>query len=258
MNKTKRIAIKTLEEAGEILMKHFLHFKRRTVMTKKPHDLLTQADIKAENIIIKNLKRHFPKFNIISEEKGLINKKSPYSWIVDPLDGTTNFIMANPLFASVLSLWYKKDCILCFFWAPYLEELYWAEKNKGAFLNSKKIHVSGTKKLKDAYLTFCHGSKMKFIDQSKTIYSKLKTAAVDFRQLGSSGLEMCFVAAGKTDGHIIPGGKIWDAGAGTLLVREAGGKVTDFKNRDWRWGTKDFLATNSKIHQEFLRKIKNL
>jgi len=256
MKQVREIAINTLEQTGKFLLKHFSNFKKRGVITKNPHDLVTWIDIEAEKIIIKNLEKYFSKYNIISEERGIINKNAPYTWIIDPLDGTTNFIMANPFFATVLSLWYKNDNILSFIWAPYLEEMYWAEKNNGAFLNNKRIFVSKTKKIKKSFLTFCHGPKIQSINQTKKLYSKLKTAAIDFRQLGSSALEMAFVAAGKTDGHIIPGGKIWDAGAGVLMVREAEGKVTDFKNNEWKWGINDYLATNGKIHQQFLKAIK--
>jgi len=256
MIKTKQIAQKILFEAGEYLLKNFYSLKKKGFSKKAPHDLVTEVDLNSEKIFIQQLKKYFPKFNIISEERGEVNKNSAYTWIIDPLDGTSNFVMGNPLFAAVLSLWHKKDNVLTFIWAPYLKELYWAEKNNGAFVNKKRMCVSNKKELKKSFLTFCHGNEINNINKTKTYYSKLKTAGLDFRQLGSSGLEMAFVAAGKTDGHIIPGGKIWDAGAGALLVREAGGKVTDFKNNEWKWGINDYLASNGKIHQQFLKAIK--
>ena len=256
MNKTKQIAQKILFEAGEYLLKCFLNLRKTGYATKSPHDIVTKADIISERIFINNLKKYFPKFNILSEEKGEINKDSTYTWIIDPLDGTSNFVMGNPLFSTILSLWHKKENILTLIWTPYLKEMYWAEKNKGTFINKRRVHVSNKKELNKSFLTFCHGNEINNINKTKTYYSKLKTACLDFRQLGSSGLEMAFVASGKTDGHIIPGGKIWDAGAGVLMVREAEGKVTDFKNNEWKWGINDYLATNGKIHQQFLKAIK--
>ena len=252
--KEKQIAIKVSKEAGKELKKLF-YSRRVKAVAKSKHEIVTTADLLAEKIIIKEIKKNFPDHQILSEESGLTKTTSDYLWIVDPLDGTTNFFMHNPIFSVAIALVYKKETILAVTYAPILDELYVAEKGKGATVNNKKIKAASRDKLSESYLTFCHGNKDKNINKAIIIYKTLKKEGRDFRQLGSAAIELAYVARGITDCILIPGALSWDVAGGILMVREAGGKVTDFKNKKWTLDSKDMLASNGKIHNQLLKRL---
>lgn len=253
--KEKTIAIKAAKEAGKVLLNNFE--KNFEIKTKSKHEIVTKVDLLAEKKILNLIKKHFPEHNILSEEAGKIRNKSNYLWVVDPLDGTTNYSIGNPIFATTLALLYKNEIILGIIYAPFLKKMFIAEKGKGAYCNNKKIHVSNVSKIENSILTFCHGNTDKAIKSALKIYKKFKFIARDIRQLGAASIELAFVSSGKIESIIIPGNNVWDVVAGTLLVREAGGKVTDFKNQKWNIRSKDILASNIKIHKKILTIIKN-
>lgn len=252
----KKYIIKLAKQAGIEILKHFNH--DRIIRIKKKSQIVTQADLIAEKIIITGLKKKFPNFGILSEEAGLNQKKSDYLWVVDPLDGTTNYSIGSPLFAVEISLFYKNQPILAVAYAPALKELYVASKNQGAFLNGKKMKVSKTKELEKSFLTFCHGSHKTDIKRALKVYQRIKLISLDSRQLGAAAIELAFVACGRTDCIIIPGAHPWDVGAGVLIVKEAGGKVTDFQNQDWNLKSKDLVGSNGLIHNQLIKVLKNI
>lgn len=254
----KQTAIKAARTAGKLLLEKFKKLDRKTVKFKSKHDILLPLDLQAEKIILDIIRKKYPNHHILSEESGELGPKSDYLWIVDPLDGTTNYSMGNPLFNTSIALAYKNELILGVIYAPCLKEFYLAEKDKGALLNGKSIHVSQKNKLSQALLTYCHGSRDKNIKRILKIYQKFKFSGFDMRQLGSAGLELAFVARGSTECIMIPGAHIWDVAAGTLLVREAGGKVTDFKGKEWNLKSKDILASNGKMHNQIINKINKI
>ncbi|MBI5466395.1 MAG: inositol monophosphatase, partial [Candidatus Kerfeldbacteria bacterium] len=229
----RAIVIAAAKHAGNFLLKEF---KRKHVAwrLKHRHEIVTGADIGAERIILSLLRKHTPNFEILSEESGLNNKRSDYLWVVDPLDGTTNFEVHNPLFSVSIALYYRGQPKLGVVYAPYLGDLFVAETGRGAYLNGKRIHVSKTSELKHSFLTYCYGQEHKHMRRAVELYRYFKMKSVDMRQLGSAAVELAWVAAGRTESIIIPGTKPWDAAAGVLLVTEAGGQVTDFKNKPWR------------------------
>ncbi len=249
----KQTAIKAAKAAGKLLLEKFKKLDRRTVKFKSKHEILSSLDLEAEKIILEIIKKKYPNHHILSEESGEIGPKSDYLWIIDPLDGTTNYSMGNPLFSVSIGLAYKNETILGVVYAPYLKELYVAEKDKGAFLNGENIKVSQRDKLLKALITFCHGHKEKDIKRVVKLYEKFKLSGFDMRQLGSAGLELAFVARGSTEAIMIPGAHLWDVGAGTLLVREAGGKVTDFKGKEWNLKSEDMLASNGRLHGQIIK-----
>lgn len=252
--KEKQLAIKVAKAAGEELKKLFYSRRVKTV-AKSKHEIVTTADLLAEKIIIKEIKKTFPNHKILSEESGLTENTSDYLWIIDPLDGTTNFFMHNPIFSVAIALLYKKETILAVTYAPIIDELYVAEKGKGVTVNNKKIKAATRNKLSESYLTFCHGNKDENINKAISIYKTLKKEGRDFRQLGSAAIELAYVARGITDCILIPGALSWDVAGGILMVREAGGKVTDFKNKKWTLDSKDMLASNGKIHNQLLKRV---
>lgn len=244
------------KKAGKELLKNFQ--KDQGVRFKDKHNIVTKADLLAEKIIISAIKKKFPGHSILSEERGLKKKSKNYLWIIDPLDGTTNYVLKNPLFAINIALVQNQELQLGLVYIPVFEEVFWAERKKGATLNNKKIKVSQIKNLKYAFLTYCHGYQKRSIQQITKIYQAFKLNYFDLRQLGSAGIELCWVACGRTDAYLAPGLNLWDAAAGTLIVREAGGKVTDFSGNDWVINSVDLVATNSLIHKKLLKAIKKV
>lgn len=252
--KIKQIAKNAAFEAGEELLKRFKKFHRKQTSLKSKHEILTQADIQAEKIILENIKQDFPDHRILSEEAGDNDKDSDYLWIIDPLDGTTNFSIHNPLWAVSISLLYKNQVKLGVIYAPFLEELYFAEKGKGATRNKTKIKVSDNETTKNIH-AFCHGSDQKDIKKAIKYYRYQKLNNLDCRQLGSASLELAYVASGRLESITIPGANSWDVAAGVLLVQEAGGKVTDFNNKKWNLQSKDMIASNKKTHSQILQAL---
>lgn len=251
----KSVALKAAKSAGKILLKEYAKFNRGDIRLKSHHEIITKADLLSEEIIIREIKKNFPSHCIISEERGEIRGTCDYHWHIDPIDGTTNFSMHNPLWSISLACSDKDEIIFGLIFAPALGELYWAEKGKGAYLNGKKIHVSSVDSGK-VINTFCHGSKLACIKQALKYYNKQKLAALDCRQLGSAAIELAYVACGRVESFVAPGANDWDVAAGTLIVREAGGKVTNFSDKTWRLGDGDIAASNNKVHQQILRALK--
>ena len=255
--KEKQIAIKVARQAGKELKKLFLN-GNYTVTNKSKHEIVTTADKLAEKIILKEIKKNFPTHQILSEESGLTKNKSDFVWIVDPLDGTTNFSLHNPLFAVSIALTYKNEPILGVVYVPMMNDIYFAIKNNGAYLNNQKLTVSKTNKLENSITTYCHGKKLSEVKLANKIYNQLKLKGKDCRHLGTAAIELAMVARGLTEAFVIPGAMSWDVAAGALLVREAGGLVTDFNSNDWNSKSKNILASNRKIDQEFLKIIKKI
>lgn len=252
----KNFIIQLAKRAGQEIAKKFNRDK--IVQVKQKGQIVTGADLIADKIIVKAIKQKFPTHSILSEESGRQKRQSEYIWVIDPLDGTTNYSIGSPLFAISIALFKKDQPILAVTYAPQLNELYFAEVKKNSELNGKKIKVSLVKTLKQSFLTYCHGSKKKDIKRAVKIYNKIKFNSLDSRQLGAASLELSFVAAGRTDCIIIPGANSWDVGAGILIVRQAGGKVTDFQGREWNLKSKDMVASNGKIHNQLLKFLKNM
>lgn len=253
----KKTALFAAKKAGQYILKNFHKVKDKDIKNKGGFSgFATRVDIEAEKIIKNIITKKYPKHNILGEESGKTYKNSDYTWVVDPLDGTHNYLMGNPLFCTAIALTYKNEVILGVIYAPYLKELYWAEKGKGAFLNGKKIRVNKKTEIKNAQFFFCHGYQKKDVKKALNIYQKIKMKATDIRQLGAGGIETSWVAAGRAEGFVIPGGQPWDIAPGVLLVREAGGQATDFKGEDWNLKSKDMICSNGIIHDRFYRFIK--
>lgn len=254
----KKLAIFAARTAGKYLLKEFKKLTLSKIKAKTLHEIVTPADLKSEKIILDLIFKNFPEHSVMTEEREKIIKKSPFTWVIDPLDGTTNFAMKNPIWSIAISLWKGNEPLFGLAFAPAMGELYIAETGKGAYLNGKKIQVSKKTKISKSLLTFCHGHRLSDIKKVIKLYQKFKLKARDLRQLGSAAIEMSFVAAGRTEAIMIPGAHPWDVASGTIIVREAGGQVTDFEGKNWIIGSKDMLASNGLIHKKLLKEIKNI
>ena len=249
----KQTALKAAKEAGKIQLRYF--GKNIEKKTKKDNSYFTKADIESTNKIRAIIGKQYPKHNIICEELGSSNKKSDYRWIIDPLDGTHNFIMDNPLFGVSIALEHKKEIILGVIYMPFLKKLYYAKKGKGAFCNGKRIQVNNETKLQKCLLIY--DAKLRTQTDTKIrILKKLAKLTWRFRVFGVAVYNNILVAEGKAGINIDFDSNSWDHAATLLLVEEAGGKVTDLNGKRWTTNIKDYVASNGKVHNKLLRLIK--
>jgi myo-inositol-1(or 4)-monophosphatase len=251
VDKQKQVAVKVIKEVGDILIKKFQTFDRHDIKLKDAQEIVTEYDLMSEEIIIKAIKNNFPDHGILAEESGSNSKESDWLWAIDPIDGTTNFSMHNPLWCVSIGLMYKNELVLGVIYAPLLNELYVAVKGCGAFLNNKPIKVSEIKQGKILH-SFCWG---RGDENTRHMFSYLKNQKMNgssIRHLGTAAIELAFVSAGRLESFILPNVKLWDVAAGILLVKEAGGRVTDFKGQLWNIESKNMVASNNLVHEKIL------
>ena len=245
-------ALDTAIEAGNILNSFF--GKISSIKTKSNDiDLLTQADLESEKYIINKIQKYFPKHSILSEERDRITQDSEFCWIIDPLDGTTNFFHNLPIFSVSIGLQYKSNTILGVVNNPAVDKTFYASINNGAFMNEQKINASKINTLKKTLLVtgfpYKHDDKW---DLSFDIFKDFYNRNQGMRRLGAASLDLCFVAMGRFDGfyefNLLP----WDICAGELIVREAGGQTSDWNGSSLPNTGKRILATNGLIHKEMI------
>ncbi len=222
-----------------------------SVHKKGPKDLVTEADIESEKQIIQTIRARFPDHGILAEESGCDqNSASPYQWIIDPLDGTTNFAHGLPIFSISIAFAVKEKTAVGIVLNPVTGELFCAVSGKGASLNGRPIRVSTTEKVSDSLLVtgFPYDAAL----HVKPLISRFEaclSASRGIRRLGSAALDLCFVACGRFDGFWEENLNPWDTAAGALIAREAGGRVTDFDGNLYTTDKKQILATNGRIHK---------
>lgn len=263
IEKRKKIAIKASKEAGRILKNGF----RKTVKieNKGDRDLVTDIDRKANEAIIKLIKENFPEDNILSEENfsisGVDNSSldrenlTEYRWIIDPLDGTHNFVHNIDIFGVSVAVEFEDEVSLGVIYMPFTEELYVAQKGKGAYCNGKKIETS-KRDLNKATLVYDSSIRYNKRQMLETL-DNLVDKAFNIRMFGSTVRSLTYLAEGKVDAEIEFNDKVWDFASGLLLIEEAGGKVTDFKGERWETDTEQYIASNGNIHEDILETIKN-
>jgi len=245
-------AIQTAKGAGAILMEYFGNISSYEHKSTSI-DLLTIADTQSEAFILNEIKTNFPDHHIIAEESASIAKSSDYRWVIDPLDGTTNFVHNLPIFAVSIGLQYKDETIVGVVYNPSADKCFWAEKNGGAFLNGEAIHSTSTNTLSNSLLVagfpYINDDRWsKGFGLFKTLYGKTQGV----RRLGAAALDFCFVAMGRFEGFWEFGLQPWDVCAGALIVKEAGGEVSDWDNSPMPFSGNRVLATNGHIHKEML------
>jgi myo-inositol-1(or 4)-monophosphatase len=212
-------------------------------------------DKDVDRLIIAEIKRHYPHHSLLTEESGFLQGDPDWLWIVDSLDGTGNFANFNPFFSVCIALMHKNELLLGTIYAPAIDEFYFAEKGKGAYLNGGRIRVSDITDLSRSYIFYCEGGEK---DRSKTgkIISRVYPHVMDMRKLGSAGLEIAWVATGRGEAYFTTKIEPWDVAPGVLLIQEAGGGVSDFHGDSWKLQTSDLLFSNGKVHQELLDLVK--
>ena len=248
------IMTKAAYKAGNILIKDFREVENLQVSKKGIGDFVTSADLNSEKTIIKILEKAYPEIKIISEETNSEINIDDYEekWIIDPLDGTLNFLHGLPHFAISIALMKKKEIISGIVYDPVKDELFWAEKGIGAFLNDKRIRVSGRVQLKDALVST--GIPWKGMESShknylKTLENIMKNSS-GIRRYGAAALDLAYVASGRYDAFWEFNLKTWDIAAGALLVKEAGGIVGNINKNENYLYTGNVYACNNNLNDE--------
>jgi len=245
-------------KAGAAELSRF--FNKSFIVSNKEgiNNLVTEADHASEKAILDVIYKEFPDHHILSEEAGEIIQDSNYKWIIDPIDGTVNFAHSIPLCCVSIAVEYKGEIILASVYNPVMNELFFAEKGKGATLNDKPIRVSKKQNVVNACLVT--GFPYTYLDMPNgplQIFEKLIRKGIPVRRLGSAATDLCWVAAGRFDGFYEHKLQAWDSAGGYLIVEEAGGKVTDFNGSKFSPYQPHILATNGDIHEEMLAVINN-
>lgn len=256
MTALKEVLFEATREAGKIISDYFQG--SFTVDNKEGiNNLVTEVDKHSEKRIIEIIRKHYPTHSIISEEVGEMIQDSPYQWIIDPIDGTVNFAHGIPICCVSIGLKHNEDLILGTVYNPMMNELFFAEKGKGAFLNEKPISVSTKSDFRKACLVT--GFPYKWPDSQEhpiRVFERFILEGLPVRRLGSAAIDLCWVACGRFDGFWEYNLSSWDVAAGYLIVQEAGGRITNFEGDPYSVFDKETLATNGHIHEEMLRLIR--
>lgn len=248
----REAATRAAHASGRVLMKRF---RTRLRVREKPGEgLVTNADLESERTAVAELRRAFPDFGILTEESSARQGRSPGRWILDPLDGTTNYAHGFPNFCVSIAAEWEGEVLVGVIHHPVLGETYTAIRGKGAFVNGQRMRVSSVSHLRDAMLTTGFSSrKEKWLGQEILAFRRLSRVAHAVRRPGSSALDLAQVARGVFDGFWERGLSAWDVAAGALMVQEAGGLVTDFKGGPLRLDSGELLCSNGSLHRAMLR-----
>jgi myo-inositol-1(or 4)-monophosphatase len=250
-------AVEAAMQAGKVIRSHYT--KPLKIREKGKQGLVTNVDVRAEVLALKVLKKCEPSFAFLSEEthsQGVRAEGQEGLWIVDPLDGTTNFIHGFPMFCVNIALQFQDEVEVAVTYHPILDELYTAIRGKGAYVNGKRMRVSKTATIRNALLStgFAYSARDS-LSTEMTSFEKLSRAARAVRRPGSAALDLAYTARGVFDGFWERNLAPWDMAAGMLLVREAGGRVTDFGNRKFDGFKPEILATNGTLHGAIRKSI---
>ncbi len=257
MDELRRVLMEATQEAGKIIQEYFQGtFK---IENKEGiNNLVTEVDKHSEDKIVEIIRHNFPGHSIISEEMGEHIQDSPYQWIIDPIDGTVNFAHGIPICCVSIGLKHNDDLLLGAVYNPMMNELFFAEKGKGAYLNNNPISVSKKSNFEKACLVTGFPYKWpKTYEHPIKVFERFILEGLPVRRLGSAAIDLCWVACGRFDGFWEYNLNSWDVAAGYLIVQEAGGRITNFDGEQYSVFDKQTLATNGLIHDNMLRLIKN-
>jgi myo-inositol-1(or 4)-monophosphatase len=251
LEQIRRIGIGAAYEGGEILTGYFGNIS--DIQKKGAIDLVTEADYAAEKAIIETIRSRFPDHAVLAEESGLNAGTAEFQWIIDPLDGTTNYTHRLGLFCVSIAFALQGSVAVGIVLNPITGELFTAVRNAGAELNGRAIRVSDTDQLSESLLVtgFPYNFKKKF-NPLMARFTRCLEASQGIRRLGSAALDLCFVACGRFDGFWEEDLHPWDTAAGMLIAMEAGARVTDFSNAPYEIQKSTILATNGRIHEEMI------
>jgi len=252
------VAIQAAREAGLYLKESVGKVRSIEIKKGEERNLVSEIDKTSEAMIIRILKSSFPSHAILAEESGAADTAAEYRWVIDPLDGTTNFLHGLPIFCVTIGLEFKGEIVAGVVYDPNRDEIFTAEKGSGSFLNGQRLGVTSTEEMIRSLLVT--GFPYNIADNPQHAVERFVgflMAARGVRRLGSAALDLCYVAAGRFDGfwevYLHP----WDMAAGMLMVTEAGGTVTDFSGAPMSIYRKDIAASNGRIHDQLLKILRN-
>jgi myo-inositol-1(or 4)-monophosphatase len=250
------IAIRAAHKAGDFIVRKINKLPDLKVEVKALNDFVSEVDRQAEALIIEELLKAFPRHGILAEESGVIDGQEEYRWIIDPLDGTTNYLHGFPHYAVSIACEHQGHLVHAAIYDPFKQELFAASRGDGATLNNRRIRVTNLKTAQGALLAtgfpFRHPEQL---DDFLKIFSAFFNKASDVRRAGSAALDLAYVAAGRLDGYWESNLQAWDIAAGALIVREAGGLVTDFKGDANYLDNGQVVAANPRLIGDMLRTL---
>lgn len=249
MDSILNTAKEAAEEAGKILLRYFGKVESSEIRKKTENDFLSFVDETAEKKIIDTIHERFSGHTILAEESGDNKATSSYRWIIDPLDGTTNYLKNIPVFAVSIAVEYKDEIVAGVVYDPVHSKMYSAAKNSGAFCNDQPLQTSANSTLESSFIATGFPYKVKhFMPQYTGAFNQIFEKCIGVRRLGAAALDLAYVAAGTFDGFWEMSLKPWDMAAGAILINEAGGKITDFWNQPNYLNSSYVIASNGHIH----------
>jgi len=256
------VMVRAAEKAGRALVRDFGEVEQLQVSRKGPADFVSAADIKAERIVRRELEKVRPDYGFLMEESGVIKGVDASSrWIVDPLDGTTNFLHGLPHFAVSIGLERNGEVVAGVIYDPIKDEIFWAEKGQGAYIGDRRMRVSGRGRLVDSLMAT--GIPFKGRDEGEGHERFLRQLAAmmsetsGVRRFGAAALDIAYVAAGRYDGFWETGISAWDVAAGVIMVREAGGYISQIDGRPHKLDSPTILASNDRLYTEIVKLLKS-
>lgn len=252
------IAVRAARNAGNIITRAFENQDKLEADMKGQSDFVTNVDREAERAIINDIKRSYPEHTIVGEESGLVEgSDSQYRWIIDPLDGTTNFIKSIPHFSISIALQFNGKTEAAVVFDPMKSELFSAVRGKGAQLNGYRIRTGTSKDLEGTVLATAFPYRQKErLPEYLTGFEKIYPKTTDIRRMASAALDLCYVASGRVDGFWEMGLKPWDIAAGELILKEAGGMTADFSGGNSHMESGDIVAGNPKVVKALVQNLR--
>ncbi len=256
MHPTLNITVKAARKAGDIILRYHNQIDILTIENKATNDFVSEVDKAAEDAIIDELKYAFPNHSMLSEESGEILGDSRFQWIIDPLDGTTNYLHGFPQYAVSIALYENNEPTHAVVYDPFKEELFIASKGEGAYLNEQRIRTTHTNGFENTLIGTGFPFKApQHLDAYLNMFKAIHPKVAGIRRAGSAALDLAYLAAGRLDGFWEIELNIWDIAAGVLLVKEAGGFVGDFSGRDKYLETGNVVAGNDQVFKAILKTI---
>ncbi|MBI4444597.1 MAG: inositol monophosphatase [Acidobacteria bacterium] len=242
------VAVEAARDAGKLLVKNLSSGFQ--ISKKGRINLVTEMDLQSEQLILSRIQGEFPEHQILAEEQGTLGGPAPYKWVIDPLDGTTNYAHGYPLFAVSIALEYQGRIIFGVVYDPVKQELFSAHYQQGAVLNGRRIQVSSKPLLEDSLVCTGFSYDRDSMLENLEYFNRFIMSARAVRRDGSAALDLCYVACGRFDGMWELSLNPWDVAAGKLIVEEAGGRVSLFEGSEYSIYHRELLATNGRIHDQ--------
>ena len=255
-NEYLKIAIRAVENSGKILTEYFERIHDFRQKNQNIRDLVTEVDLLSENNIKKIIEEGFPRHSINGEETGLLKKESEYCWHIDPIDGTVNYSQGIPLCAISIGLEHRKEIIAGAVYNPFTEELFFASKGEGAFLNGQQIEVSDKSRFESGlYVAAFSSDTGEGKKKEYEIFGEINDLTRGVLRIGSAALALAYLACGRIDGFWVKGLYAWDIAGGLALVREAGGQISNIHGNKFVIGESTLVASNSYIHNTLIKNL---